>query len=201
MPRSTSVIFAYYYSNSWTSSSNRTRYCLSNMNRNHQAPLGNPFSKWKNKLTDGKSNERKRHFFLVSTDLRYRTSQLIVDPFSRRGQALQGVAVRKRREVFLVLVLSLWQQLLPLHEGVVELFVRVGEDHLVVELCHHRLSQKKPGNWGTCVGEARKIPRARGSVTGKPTWSRRFQLLIYRRAVSHDLPHDRQSPPLTKASL
>lgn len=87
-----------------------------------------------------RTKAKRQHFGQHRT-----TSQLIVDPFSRRGQALQGVAVRKCGEVLLVLVLSLRQQLLPLHEGVVELFVRIGEDHLIVELCHHRLSQRNPG--------------------------------------------------------
>lgn len=79
------------------------------------------------------------------------TSKLIVNPFSRRSQPLQGVAVGERGEVLLVLVFSLRQQLLALHEGRVELFVRVCEDHLVVELRHHGLTgreQNTPGRVG-----------------------------------------------------
>ena len=67
------------------------------------------------------------------------TSKLVVHPLSRGGQALQSVPVGERRKVLLVLMLPLRHQFLPLHEGVVELLVRVGENHFVVELGDYRL--------------------------------------------------------------
>lgn len=57
--------------------------------------------------------------------------------------------------MLLVFVLPLGQQFLPLHEGVVELFIRVGKNHLVVEFRHHRLSFR-PKGMGAGEGRGKK---------------------------------------------